>query len=315
MQEVFIGEVIKHRRLELGLTQEQLCEGICEPITISRLENGKQTPSRNRVNALLERLDMPADRYFALLTKHELEIESMHKQITSLNVKFSQSRKEDKKEVREKALKLHNDLENLADKDDMISRQLILRSRIILGKDDGPYNYDEQRVILLEAIRLTCPSFDLDEISSGLYTTDEIKIINQLALTHVYAGEHMEAIGIYNQLYKYIRKHFHNIPPTRAHLCMVAFNYARELGVVGQYQKAIEIAEEGKRTCLDYGHYLSLPGLLSVLAESYHFLGDQAKSKDYYYQTYYLGKVVGDEHNLQIIHADAMRYLGIDLNH
>mgnify|MGYP003467412454 FL=1 len=89
MQEVFIGEVIKHRRLELGLTQEQLCEGICEPITISRLENGKQTPSRNRVNALLERLDMPADRYFALLTKHELEIESMHKQITSLNVKFS----------------------------------------------------------------------------------------------------------------------------------------------------------------------------------------------------------------------------------
>lgn len=315
MQEVFIGEVIKHRRLELGLTQEQLCEGICEPITISRLENGKQTPSRNRVNALLERLDMPADRYFALLTKHELEIESMHKQITSLNVKFSQSRKEDKKEVREKALKLHNDLENLADKDDMISRQLILRSRIILGKDDGPYNYDEQRVILLEAIRLTCPSFDLDEISSGLYTTDEIKIINQLALTHVYAGEHMEAIGIYNQLYKYIRKHFHNIPPTRAHLCMVAFNYARELGVVGQYQKAIEIAEEGKRTCLDYGHYLSLPGLLSVLAESYHFLGDHAKSKDYYYQTYYLGKVVGDEHNLQIIHADAMRYLGIDLNH
>lgn len=315
MQEVFIGEVIKHRRLELGLTQEQLCEGICEPITISRLENGKQTPSRNRVNALLERLDMPADRYFALLTKHELEIESMHKQITSLNVKFSQSRKEDKKEVREKALKLHNGLENLADKDDMISRQLILRSRIILGKDDGPYNYDEQRVILLEAIRLTCPSFDLDEISSGLYTTDEIKIINQLALTHVYAGEHMEAIGIYNQLYKYIRKHFHNIPPTRAHLCMVAFNYARELGVVGQYQKAIEIAEEGKRTCLDYGHYLSLPGLLSVLAESYHFLGDHAKSKDYYYQTYYLGKVVGDEHNLQIIHADAMRYLGIDLNH
>ena len=315
MQEVFIGEVIKHRRLELGLTQEQLCEGICEPITISRLENGKQTPSRNRVNALLERLDMPADRYFALLTKHELKIESMHKQITSLNVKFSQSRKEDKKEVREKALKLHNDLENLADKDDMISRQLILRSRIILGKDDGPYNYDEQRVILLEAIRLTCPSFDLDEISSGLYTTDEIKIINQLALTHVYAGEHMEAIGIYSQLYKYIRRHFHNIPPTRAHLCMVAFNYARELGVVGQYQKAIEIAEEGKRTCLDYGHYLSLPGLLSVLAESYHFLGDDTKSKDYYYQTYYLGKVVGDEHNLQIIHADAMRYLGIDLNH
>lgn len=284
MHEVFIGELIKQQRLKLGLTQEQLCDGICEPITISRLENGKQTPSRNRINALLERLDLPADRFFALLSKHELEIEALHKQITALNVQFSQARREERKDIREKALKLHNDLENLADKDDMISRQLILRSRIILGKDNGPYSYDEQKSLLLEAIHLTAPSFDLDEISKGLYTTDEIKIINHLALVHVYEGEHIEAIGIYSQLYKYIRKHFHNIPPSRAHLCMVAFNYSRELGVMGQYKKAIEIAEEGRRVCLDYAHYLSLPGLLNVLAESYHFLGDDAKSKDYYFR-------------------------------
>lgn len=51
MQEIFLGEAIKQRRLKMGLTQEQLCEGICEPITISRLENGRQTPSRNRITA------------------------------------------------------------------------------------------------------------------------------------------------------------------------------------------------------------------------------------------------------------------------
>ena len=38
MKEVFLGEVIRQRRLELGLTQEELCEGICEPMTISRFE-------------------------------------------------------------------------------------------------------------------------------------------------------------------------------------------------------------------------------------------------------------------------------------
>ena len=52
MKNVFLGEYIKQRRLDLGLTQEQLCDGICEPMTLSRLENGKQTPSRNRINAL-----------------------------------------------------------------------------------------------------------------------------------------------------------------------------------------------------------------------------------------------------------------------
>lgn len=29
MKEVFLGEVIRQQRLELGLTQEELCEGIC----------------------------------------------------------------------------------------------------------------------------------------------------------------------------------------------------------------------------------------------------------------------------------------------
>lgn len=30
MKNVFLGEYIKQRRLDLGLTQEQLCDGICE---------------------------------------------------------------------------------------------------------------------------------------------------------------------------------------------------------------------------------------------------------------------------------------------
>ena len=47
MKNVFLSEYVKQRRLDLGLTQEQLCDGICEPMTLSRLENGKQTPSRN----------------------------------------------------------------------------------------------------------------------------------------------------------------------------------------------------------------------------------------------------------------------------
>lgn len=314
MQEIFLGEAIKQRRLKMGLTQEQLCEGICEPITISRLENGRQTPSRNRITALLERLDMPADRYVALLSKHELEIESLHSQITALNVRFSHACADEKPAIREKALQLHEELDDLADKDDMISRQLILRSRVILGKENGAYTYEEQKAILLDAIHLTSHSFDLNEIERGLYTTDEIKIINQLALTYVYEDRHMDAIRIYDQLYKYIHKHFHNIPPTRAHLSMVSFNYAREMLAIGQYERAIEIAEAGRKICLDYGYYSSLAGLLSVMAESYHFLGDDAKSKDLYYQTYYLSKATGNEDGMEITRKEAKEYFALDFD-
>ena len=43
MQNYRLGDYIRQRRQELNLTQEQVCAGICEPVTLSRFENGRQT--------------------------------------------------------------------------------------------------------------------------------------------------------------------------------------------------------------------------------------------------------------------------------
>ena len=86
MKELFIGEVIKRKRKELGLTQEELCEGICEPSTISRIESGKQVPAKNKLDGLLQRLDLPGGRYYALLSRNELEISNLQSQVISCNV-------------------------------------------------------------------------------------------------------------------------------------------------------------------------------------------------------------------------------------
>ena len=49
MQNFFLGDYIKQKRLDLGLTQEQLCEGICEPMTLSRLDPkiGRKATQKN----------------------------------------------------------------------------------------------------------------------------------------------------------------------------------------------------------------------------------------------------------------------------
>lgn len=169
MKNVFLGEYIKQRRLDLGLTQEQLCDGICEPMTLSRLENGKQTPSRNRINALLQRLGLPDDRYFALLSKNELEMEALQKEIVACNANH---RVEEGFETLKK-------FEQIADHDDQIAQQFILRSKVLLGRLDQRYTPQEQIDLLMQAIRLTVPRFNLDEIERFFYSTDEIKIINQ----------------------------------------------------------------------------------------------------------------------------------------
>ena len=83
MREIPIGAYIRQNREAQGLTQQQLCEGICEPATISRIENGQQTPCRSRLSALLQRLGLPDDRYFALLSPNEIEISSLQAEIVS----------------------------------------------------------------------------------------------------------------------------------------------------------------------------------------------------------------------------------------
>ena len=109
MKEIFLGDVIRQRRLELGLTQEELCEGICEPMTISRFENGRQTPSRNRIRALLQRLGLPDDRFYGLLNAKELEISNLEKEITSLHVQFERAAPQEKNRIREATFAKHRE--------------------------------------------------------------------------------------------------------------------------------------------------------------------------------------------------------------
>lgn len=312
MQQMFLGEAIKKRRLELGLTQEQLCEGICEPATISRLENGRQTPSRNRINALLERLDLPADRYYALLSKNELEVDALQRQITAYNCRYDYACDDERAQIKEQAEKAYQELEALIEDDDTMSRQFILRSRIQIGKRDGEYSPDEQKEMLTEAIRLTVPYFDVSNIDKGLYSVDEIKLINLLAGAYSHNDEHAEAINIYQQLYEYIKRHFSNISLTRANFSMVAVNYARELIRGGDFQKAIEITDEGKQSCLDFAHYHALPRLLAIQGDAYGRLGNDREARRLCHQAYYLMQIIGDNRNLQILKRKAKKELGLE---
>ncbi len=54
-----LAEVIHKRRKMFGLTSEQLCDGICDLKTISRLENRRTVPMRDIVYQLFGRLGLP----------------------------------------------------------------------------------------------------------------------------------------------------------------------------------------------------------------------------------------------------------------
>lgn len=308
MEKYFIGEIIQQKRTELGLKQCQLCEGICEPTTMSRIESGKQMPGLNTLKNLLQRLGLSDERYYALVSKNEMQIADLQTEIVSANVFKDPQR----------GLPKIAELEELADPDDHLLYQFILRSKASLGKrEDGQivaYSLDEKLDMLFKAIRLTVPNFDIDAIEEGLYSIDEVKVINHIATVYSDLKQHEKAIRIYDQLLQYINKHFQNILQSGGLLPLVAFNYARELDLIGRYTDAIEIAETGWKACTQYGQYRYLAPTIAIIAECNHFFGDDSKSKEYYRQSYYIYKAVDDERGARVITAEAKKYFGEDFS-
>ena len=313
MGEAFIGDIIRRKREELGLTQADLADGICSVVTISRIKSGKTTPKRPLLCAILGRLDLPEDRYPVWVFKEEQKIETLQRKLALLNTKFERALPEEKGKFREEAKKLYRELETNAEDADPFVRQQIARSKIIMGCEDGAYTPKEEREKLLEIIRMTCPKFDPEDIGAGRYSTDELKMLNHLGLTYSMEKNHLEAIMIYRQVYAYIKKNIREIPVKKSQLCSVILNYAKELNAVGSYQKANNLAEEGRRLCLDNAYYYPLAGLLDTLAESFHFLGNQEESVRFYKQAFHLTQIMEDEGGQSAIKLDAKKYAGVEL--
>lgn len=292
MKEYFIGEVLKKRRLALGLTQAEVCEGIFnEPSTLSRIENGWQSPSYRKLTVLLQRLGLPGDRYYALVDKNELEILELQSQIIFCEVR---------NKFQEGLQKLAQ-YEGIISSEDILAEQFLLSARAMLGKYENghhvSYSFDEKLDMLFTALRLTVPSFNIQKIRQGLYGIDEIKIINQLALTYSNAGQREISIDIYSQLLEYIKEHLRELNQTMPITILISYNYSRDLYLENHLDEAIEIAHLGLQSSIETGRSIYLGGLLYILACCLYSKNQLAESQNYFYQAYYVYSAMKDTTN------------------
>lgn len=269
-----IGDCIRQLREEQNVNQEDLCRGLCSKSTLSRIERGCHVPSMGTVALLLQRLGVNEDYLSFLLGTTEMEISNLHKEIEALNAQ----RKYDE------ALQKIGKMEQLTDPKDRVMQQFLLRSKALAGhlQDGQRVDYDNltKREMLLRAIELTHPHFSLDNIGKCLLGIDEIKTINQIAITYSDAGERRYAIHIYRQLFDYPRSRFYNTEAEVSVLTMLAYNYSRLLGQERRYEECIEYAQMGYEACIRYNKCYELGGLLINMACALHALGQDEESKE-----------------------------------
>lgn len=283
-----IGLFIKKKREEQHIRQEDLCRGICDKSTLSRIERGKQEPSSGILGVLLQRLGINEDQLAVLLGPKDFEISDLQKEIVALN-----SQKE-----YEKAAEKIRRLEQLVEPTDKITQQFILRSKALVY---FPEDYPPSRELLLQALSLTLPDFDFDHISDYLLGIEEVKILNQLANSYSEAGDRRFAIHIYRQLFEDPRKRLFNIEAELTLLPLLAYNYSRLLGLERRYEEEIEIATLGQKTCIKYNKCQYLGGLLLNISRALRELGQDKESRSKLIDSFYAYHLMGDESSCNLI--------------
>lgn len=294
-----IGLFIKKKREEQHIRQEDLCRGICDKSTLSRIERGKQEPSSGILGVLLQRLGINEDQLAVLLGPKDFEISDLQKEIVGLNFQ---------KEYEKAAEKIRR-LEQLVEPTDKITQQFILRCKALAY---FPEDYPASRDLLFQALSLTLPDFDFDHISDYLLGIEEIKILNQLANSYSEAGDRRFAIHIYRQLFEDSRKHLLNSEAKVSLFTMLSYNYSRLLGLERRYEEEIEIATLGQQACIRYNKCQYLGGLLLNIACALHELGKNDESKNKLIDAYYAHKLMQNESSCNLI-LDYAKQIGFKL--
>ncbi len=309
MNRFMIGEYIRKQREAKEINQDDLCRGICNRSTLSRIERGRQEPSYYTLKVLLQRLGIPEERFQILMGPQEFEIEELQQEIVADNVKHDFS----------SALKKIERLETLFQAEQQpVLQQFVLRVRALAGYEkDGQhfdYDYSTQREMLTHALELTCAGINLKNMGRFLLGEDEAKIINQIAITYSEEGNRGQAIEIYRQLIRYVQRNFAGCEVERVLLPLTAYNYSRLLGLERRYEEAIEVAKLGRQCCVKYNRCRMLGGLLLNIAYCLHEMGEDERSRELLTQSYYVYKAMEKVRNCRDVQNYAKETFGMELD-
>ncbi len=264
-----MGEMIRSLRKRAHMTQEELAEGICSPISVSRIENGTQMPSNTVLEALLSRLGTST-----------YQICNIYYQ-TDKQLAFAQEADQAAELLRAGRLAEAKDklaaLEKSADSDSVNRQYFLLLSAAIMLYEET--DMGKVLSILYKAIEMTKPSLDYLDFRNELLSVREANILNVIAAALFRSDEAVRAIHLAEELYCSLKKHVSAVAGYHLLRINVAFNLTQYMEKEHRYREALTYCKEAEALSINSQEQMLLPEILFVKAKLLHLQGNDGESR------------------------------------
>ena len=286
------GDVIRLTRNAVGLTQEELSDGICSVETLSRIENNRHKIKRDIYRRLMERLERGIHDNCAVcmgndLSKREYDISKQY--LAHICEKIS---------------------------DSVVDRQYLKRVRALVDYELGEISAQVFIKQLQEAMEMTIPAYEsyLWGDQRGRiypYREQEILILMGMGIAYYDVGELDKDIIIYETIIRSLDAGYMD-EKNAAELKLINLaNLSRPLGKLGRYEEALAKAEEGLNMAISRGYAHGLVELMMQTAGNRLKLAKRKEAderekelmnaKKMMRRAYYIAPARKDIHNLKLI--------------
>ncbi|MGD6968585.1 helix-turn-helix domain-containing protein [Rossellomorea vietnamensis] len=251
-----VGKKIRELRRNIGLSQEELSEGICTQAQISKIEKGDVYPYASTLYLISQKLGVDVNHFFDIGMTPRLDyVQEVKRQLvlSRRNLNYGEMKQVVETEV-------HNPLFTQNKK----NLQLLLWHKGIYQ-----YELDKDTNTALETLSA---AVQLTHISNKYWSEREIEIMLTMGAIHFEEDHLDEAL----QVYKNIQQYINTIPYLTDYTIKTRlfYNLARTLTRFKEYQESSKYCRAGINWCIEKDNLYFLGELHYHLGYNYELLGD-----------------------------------------
>jgi len=284
---LLLSEIFKRERKAKGLSQEQLCQDICTPETISAIENGRRAPTLKNYDKLVKRLGISKDFYNSFLSTEKFEIHELRRECNRLIY----LKRYDEAEL------LLKKMEHLIDITIPVNEQYIVFNQTLIQYNKKEISKEDALDNAIYALELTFEYNDGNFAANSNFSQEEVKIFNFIGIVYKHLGDLKKAVNIYKKVLKSyetskvsVRGHYFGSSLIMANLCT-------NLELINETKESMEIAQQGIKQELECGRATMVPVFLANKVSCLEKEGDKNKKTcmKYLQQAFYVSDMIKNE--------------------